>query len=163
MPSTAFTHTHTHTHTHTVLLERGVMDPAAFQRALGGYSGDDTASSDTEKDEEEEGGEDSEEMPHFTVGQRVRVRRDAAGGQGGVSRSRWRKPHLRTPGYIFGAEGVVERACGVFKDPEFLYVSKTETERERERERESLERRRKTYREASRQRHRPVERQAERH
>ena len=65
-----------------------------------------------------------------------------------MSRSRWRKPHLRTPGYIFGAEGVVERACGVFKDPEFLYVSKTV------RDRESLERRRQTCREASRQRRR---------
>ena len=32
-------------------------------------------------------------------------------------RSRWRAPHLRTPGYIFGARGVIERSCGRFADP----------------------------------------------
>lgn len=26
---------------------------------------------------------------------------------------RWRKPHLRTPGYIFGLVGTVERECQV--------------------------------------------------
>lgn len=32
---------------------------------------------------------------------------------------RWRRPHLRTPGYIFGLVGTVERECvGAFKDPE---------------------------------------------
>jgi nitrile hydratase len=33
---------------------------------------------------------------------------------------RWRRPHLRTPGYIFGAVGTIERYCGAFGDPEFI-------------------------------------------
>lgn len=48
----------------------------------------------------------------LAVGDRVRVKSD-----GGV---RWRKPHLRVPGYIFGLEGVVERCVGTFADPSFL-------------------------------------------
>lgn len=32
---------------------------------------------------------------------------------------RWRRPHLRTPGYIFGQVGVIERPCvGLFGNPE---------------------------------------------
>ena len=34
--------------------------------------------------------------------------------------ARWRRPHLRVPGYVFGAVGVVERLVGSFGDPEFL-------------------------------------------
>jgi hypothetical protein len=50
----------------------------------------------------------------FEVGDRVRVRKEDAGGV------RWRKPHLRVPGYIFGLEGVVETYVGSFADPELL-------------------------------------------
>ena len=32
----------------------------------------------------------------------------------------WRRPHLRTPGYLFGATGVVERLMGSFSDPSLL-------------------------------------------
>jgi nitrile hydratase len=32
----------------------------------------------------------------------------------------WLRPHLRTPGYIFGKHGVVERCCGAFPSPELL-------------------------------------------
>jgi len=39
---------------------------------------------------------------------------------GARARSAWRAPHLRTPGYIFGAAGTVERHCGVFGDPSLL-------------------------------------------
>ena len=39
--------------------------------------------------------------PLFSVGQKVRVKSEQ-------SMARWRKPHLRTPGYIFGVSGVVE-------------------------------------------------------
>ena len=34
--------------------------------------------------------------------------------------SHWRRPHMRVPGYVFGAVGVVERLVGSFGDPEFL-------------------------------------------
>jgi len=36
------------------------------------------------------------------------------------SRCRWRKPHLRTPGYIFGARGTVDRYIGSFPDPSLV-------------------------------------------
>ena len=50
--------------------------------------------------------------PQYQVGQAVRVRREE-------DRIRWRKPHLRTPGYLFGCQGVVEQILGTFPDPEY--------------------------------------------
>ena len=47
----------------------------------------------------------------LVAGQVVRIKRED-------SRVRWRKPHLRTPGYLFGAVGVVERFIGHFPNPE---------------------------------------------
>lgn len=44
----------------------------------------------------------------FAVGQRVRVRNDAPKG------------HCRTPHYLRGREGVIERAYGAFRNPEQL-------------------------------------------
>jgi hypothetical protein len=39
--------------------------------------------------------------------------------KGENSSVRWRRPHLRTPGYIFGLIGRIERPCvGLFGDPE---------------------------------------------
>merc|ERR1719334_2129142 len=49
--------------------------------------------------------------PSFAVGQKVRVKREDA-------KVRWRKPHLRTPGYLFGAPGVIKNVIGVFHNPE---------------------------------------------
>lgn len=40
----------------------------------------------------------------FKKGDLVRVKTENAA-------VRWRKPHLRTPGYIFGLVGTVERDC----------------------------------------------------
>ena len=34
----------------------------------------------------------------------------------------WAKPHLRTPGYIFGKAGIVERVCGTYDNPELLAI-----------------------------------------
>ena len=51
------------------------------------------------------------EEPVFTVGTRVQVRAENIA-------TRWRRPHLRTPGYIFSAVGVIERVVGVFESPE---------------------------------------------
>jgi len=62
------------------------------------------------------GGEESytgKEGPRFEVGQRVVVKEE-------LLSSRFRKPHLRVQGYLFGAAGIVERHCGAFSDPEFL-------------------------------------------
>ena len=46
--------------------------------------------------------------PRFAPGERVRVRKVDAPG------------HIRTPWYIRGQEGVIERFCGYFKNPEEL-------------------------------------------
>jgi nitrile hydratase len=48
------------------------------------------------------------EAPRFTPGDRVKVRRAFPPG------------HIRTPWYIRGQAGVVERLCGVFPNPEEL-------------------------------------------
>ena len=47
----------------------------------------------------------------FCVGAAVRVRAEA-------DQVRWRRPHLRTPGYVHGAEGRVVRVSGPFANPE---------------------------------------------
>ena len=44
----------------------------------------------------------------FEVGDRVRVKRS------------FRPGHIRTPSYIRGKDGVVERVCGAFPNPEEL-------------------------------------------
>eukprot|EP00891_Asterochloris_glomerata_P009983 jgi/Astpho2/9983/Aster-06795 len=50
----------------------------------------------------------------FKEGDVVRVRRED-------SAVRWRRPHLRTPGYLFGVCGVIERECvGYAEHPEGL-------------------------------------------
>ncbi len=46
--------------------------------------------------------------PRFEVGERVRVRKAAPLG------------HIRTPFYIRGHEGTIERLCGSFPNPEEL-------------------------------------------
>ena len=48
----------------------------------------------------------------FSPGDIVRVRRE-------VSTIRWRKPHLRTPGYLHGCSGTVTRVNGAFIDPSY--------------------------------------------
>lgn len=62
------------------------------------------------------------EEPKFKEGDIVRVKNDDSRLCG------WRKPHIRVPGYIFGAIGVVERFRGTFGDPEFLAFRGTAAE-----------------------------------
>ena len=49
--------------------------------------------------------------PAFKPGDTVRIRSED-------SRVRWRKPHIRTPGYLFGSVGVIDRFLGCFPNPE---------------------------------------------
>lgn len=53
--------------------------------------------------------------PHFKPGDAVIVRQEDLA-------TAWAKPHLRTPGYIFGKAGTVERVCGSFDNPELLTI-----------------------------------------
>ena len=67
-----------------------------------------------ELDEELGGGELGPVQPdvrRFCVGASVRVRAEA-------DCVRWRRPHLRTPGYVHGACGVIMRVQGPFANPE---------------------------------------------
>ena len=49
----------------------------------------------------------------FRPGDTVRVK----SYQEGVE---WRRPHIRTPGYIYGVNGRIVDVCGTFGDPSFL-------------------------------------------
>jgi nitrile hydratase len=59
-------------------------------------------------------GATEESPPRFAPGVAVLVRREE------LRRTAWRAPHLRTPGYIFGCHGLIERHCGAFADPSLL-------------------------------------------
>lgn len=81
----------------TLLCDKGVLQQSELQTEL---FGDDVAP--------------SSDAPRFASGDRVVVRSEEN------LRTRWRRPHLRTPGYIYGAPGVIERCCGSFADPSLL-------------------------------------------
>lgn len=81
----------------SALLQRHIIDEHELDRALG-----------------HDGGNNAEKMaPLYSPGDAVQVKK-------GRFDSRWRKPHLRTPGYVFGAEGTIVEYRGAFGDPEFL-------------------------------------------
>src|SRR3990167_6967178 len=73
-----------------ILLERGLISDAELNNALGPV--------------------EETELPEFKVGDYVRVKHEN-------TLTRWRKPHIRTPGYIFGAVGQIQRIIGTFEDP----------------------------------------------
>lgn len=52
---------------------------------------------------------DTDLIPQFVTGDHVRVKSED-------SLVRWRRPHLRTPGYIFGLTGVIEKIIGIHSD-----------------------------------------------
>ena len=49
----------------------------------------------------------------FQVGDQVRVQHENYA-------TRWLKPHLRTPGYLYGKVGIIERCCGSYPNPEYF-------------------------------------------
>jgi nitrile hydratase len=85
----------------TLLLEKNLVTEADLRAALFGESPPD--GSDTE----------STAVPRFVTGDAVRVKSfdDAVA---------WQRPHLRTPGYVYGVHGVVERVAGRHHDPSYL-------------------------------------------
>ncbi|CAJ1448524.1 unnamed protein product [Effrenium voratum] len=58
-------------------------------------------------------GPEEDATQRFSPGDLVRVRPSSAA-------VRWRRPHLRTPGFVHGVCGVVERFVGLFANPEQL-------------------------------------------
>jgi hypothetical protein len=53
----------------------------------------------------------------FRSGDLVRVSNYEGSGRSSIE---WRRPHIRTPGYIYGVVGTVQDVCGTFGDPSFL-------------------------------------------
>jgi nitrile hydratase len=84
----------------TLLLASGVITNLELQEALFGSSTQEA---------------DVRENPHpqFKTGDSVRVRKFLSGTE-------WKRPHIRTPGYIYGVCGEIERVCGLHGDPSFL-------------------------------------------
>jgi hypothetical protein len=85
----------------SLLLEHRVIAHDELQSALFGPSSNET--------------EDSRHStpPMFAIGDAVRVRSF-------LSSTEWKRPHIRTPGYIYGVAGTVERVCGRHGDPSCL-------------------------------------------
>ena len=81
----------------SILIERGIFTQFAWDAALG------------------KGGTSLSDSPLFTPSQHVTVLSE----QQPVT-PLTKKPHLRTPGYVHGCTGVIERYCGVFADPSVL-------------------------------------------
>ena len=81
----------------TLLLERNVISSEELSEALFGHTADATNT-----------------PPLFQTGDSVRVKAFRQ------DKMTWRRAHIRVPGYIYGVHGVVERVCGVHKDPSFL-------------------------------------------
>eukprot|EP01033_Poteriospumella_lacustris_P005912 gene5912-4247_t len=77
-----------------ILMERGVFTQTQWDHYL---SGDEYTLTEAQP-------------VKFAVGQHVRIRREN-------SRIRWRRPHIRCPGYVFGVSGVISNLIGVFDDP----------------------------------------------
>lgn len=82
----------------SLLLEKGVLTHMELQQAL---FGENTLQTTTCTN------------PHYKAGDSVRVKRFQCGIE-------WKRPHIRTPGYIYGVAGIIERVCGRHGDPSFL-------------------------------------------
>ncbi|CAF3799715.1 unnamed protein product [Rotaria sp. Silwood1] len=41
--------------------------------------------------------------------------------------TRWIKPHLRTPGYLYGKIDTLERCCGLHSNPEYFAYDNTDS------------------------------------
>lgn len=57
--------------------------------------------------------DDEEAITAFQVGDKIQIKTEK-------TRTRWRRPHLRTPGYVFGLEGKIVKVLGEFADPFLL-------------------------------------------
>lgn len=90
----------------SLLLDKGVISREELAEALFG----DAAESSFGEDE----------PPLYGAGDFVRVRPYRQAESGGCRSIEWRRPHIRTPGYLYGVAGRVERVCGRHGDPSFL-------------------------------------------
>ena len=89
----------------TLLLQANVVTHAELSKALFG-------------DAYSEGNHN--QPPRFAVNDKVRVKEYATAVE-------WQRPHIRTPGYVYGVAGRVERYTGRFPDPSFLAFAWTQS------------------------------------
>lgn len=89
----------------SLLLDKGIVTHDELSAAMFGHD----ASSSFDASPETA----ASAAPRFETGDTVRVKPFSTGIE-------WQRPHLRTPGYVYGAVGVVERYTGMFQDPSFL-------------------------------------------
>lgn len=87
-----------------LLLEHNILSHDELQQALFGA----TAVEDAAKADDF-----PPPAPCFATGDAVRVKRHAQGVE-------WKRPHNRTPGYVYGIVGTIERVCGRHGDPSWL-------------------------------------------
>jgi nitrile hydratase subunit alpha len=80
-----------------ILIERGIFTQKEWDQALGRGSKNNNTSG----------------TPKFSVGEEVKVLHHSQDAL-------IQRPHLRTPGYVHGCSGIIERYCGEFEDPEVL-------------------------------------------
>lgn len=81
-----------------ILLERGVITQTKLDQYISG----------------EEASRPVEDIfPTFKAGDKVVIKAE-------TTRLRWRRPHLRCPGYVFGTKGVITNLVGSFDDPFLL-------------------------------------------
>jgi nitrile hydratase subunit alpha len=86
----------------TMLLDSGKISHQELGEALFGHVDEDAISS-------------TSQFPQFQPGDPVSVKPYQQG-----KRVEWRRPHIRTPGYIYGVNGKIVDVCGQFGDPSFL-------------------------------------------
>lgn len=85
-----------------ILIERGVINESEIDELL----------------DKDDPGIDAEKTPAaHQIGDYVVVRHE-------LSKLRWKKPHIRCPGYIFGKRGRVVKYVGAFQDPFLLSFRK---------------------------------------
>lgn len=80
-----------------ILLERNVFTQVQLDQYLSGDESTAVVSVD----------------PIYKVGDKVRIRTED-------TRLRWRRPHIRCPGYVFGVTGTISSLVGTFEDPFLL-------------------------------------------
>jgi nitrile hydratase len=103
----------------TLLLEHNVITQHELQQSLFGdmIVHDDVVSEDTTTSTTTSTTTPKQTQTCFDVGDAVRVLPYHNNNNNNIE---WRRPHMRTPGYIYGVRGTIERVCGIHGDPSFL-------------------------------------------
>jgi hypothetical protein len=106
----------------TLLIDQGMISDNDLREALFGQQMNNNNNNNDDNDNDNEdattGQQDptipiTTQQPLFGLGDTIRVK----SYQDGVE---WRRPHIRTPGYVYGVNGRIVDVCGKFGDPSLL-------------------------------------------